>query len=271
LDPAPKCQAGKNKEAGKYSYCQQKAEAKAITAGLPADYTKCEAKFLDKWTKLESKAGGACPDEPLDPNSLADFITEQCDIVAHALATGDLATCGDNTINVAGEQCNGTDLGGESCVSLGFDSGTLGCTTGCTLDTSGCACPSPTGDAAVGDVLSGKTFSNAGGSGLTGTMPNNGAVVLTPSISNQPIAAGYHNGSGYCEGDADLVSANVRSTASIFGVAGDLDVVDTSSGDAAAGDLLTGKTAWVDGAEAPPRAEAPGSMKESPVNRAGAE
>ena len=56
---------------------------------------------------------------------------------------------------------------------------------------------SPTGDAVAADVLTGKTFSNAQATGISGTMPNNGAVsgVATPS---QPytIPAGYHNGSG---------------------------------------------------------------------------
>jgi len=28
----------------------------------------------------------------------------------------------------------------------------------------------------------------------TGTMPNQGAITLTPTSSDQPIAAGYHNG-----------------------------------------------------------------------------
>lgn len=55
----------------------------------------------------------------------------------------------------------------------------------------------PTGDAIAADVLTGKTFSNANTVGITGTMPNNGAVSgqATPS---QPytIPAGYHNGSG---------------------------------------------------------------------------
>lgn len=55
----------------------------------------------------------------------------------------------------------------------------------------------PTGDAVASDVLTGKTFSNANEVGVSGTMPNNGAVsgVATPS---QPytIPAGYHNGSG---------------------------------------------------------------------------
>lgn len=53
------------------------------------------------------------------------------------------------------------------------------------------------GDATAADVLTGKTFSGAVGSGVSGTMPNNGAVSGTATPS-QPytIPAGYHNGSG---------------------------------------------------------------------------
>ena len=53
------------------------------------------------------------------------------------------------------------------------------------------------GDATAADVLTGKTFSGAVGSGVAGTMPNNGAVSGTATPS-QPytIPAGYHNGSG---------------------------------------------------------------------------
>ena len=54
-----------------------------------------------------------------------------------------------------------------------------------------------TGNAAVGDVLSPKTFSNTTGVGRTGTMPNRGAVEITPSAVQQTIEAGYHNGSGH--------------------------------------------------------------------------
>lgn len=55
----------------------------------------------------------------------------------------------------------------------------------------------PTGNATVGDVLAGKTFSNADGVGKVGTMVNNGAVSGTATPS-QPytIPAGYHNGNG---------------------------------------------------------------------------
>ncbi|OQW99377.1 MAG: hypothetical protein BWK80_63095, partial [Desulfobacteraceae bacterium IS3] len=105
------------------------------------------------------------------------------------------------------------------------------------------------GDASAGDVLSGRTFSNASASGMSGSMPNNGAANITPGTANQTIPAGYHNGSGTVAGDANLVSGNIRSGASVFGVAGDTNVVNTSSGDAAAGNIMNGKKAWVDGAE----------------------
>ena len=60
----------------------------------------------------------------------------------------------------------------------------------------------PTGDAVAADVLTGKTFSNANAVGISGTMPNNGAVSGTATPS-QPytIPAGYHNGSGTVTAD----------------------------------------------------------------------
>jgi hypothetical protein len=102
-------------------------------------------------------------------------------------------------------------------------------------------------------VLTGETYWSLRTDGTwgtqTGTMPNRGQVIYTPGTSNQTVAAGYHNGSGYVVGDADLVAGNIRSGANIFGVTGDSNVVDTSSGDAAVGDIVSGKKAWVDGVE----------------------
>lgn len=46
--------------------------------------------------------------------------------------------CGDD-VRGAGEDCDGADLAGQSCASLGFEAGTLGCTTVCTLDVSACS------------------------------------------------------------------------------------------------------------------------------------
>lgn len=104
------------------------------------------------------------------------------------------------------------------------------------------------GDATANDLLTGKTAWVAG-SEVNGAMADRRAVTITPSTVQQTIPQGYHNGSGYVEGDADLVSANIRAGVDIFGVTGDPNVVDTSSGDAAAADIKTGKKAWVDGNE----------------------
>jgi len=55
----------------------------------------------------------------------------------------------------------------------------------------------PTGNAVVGDVLSGKTFANASNDALTGTMPNRGAVSQSLNCGDSyTIPAGYHNGNG---------------------------------------------------------------------------
>lgn len=102
------------------------------------------------------------------------------------------------------------------------------------------------GTATAGQVLAGQKFSNASGA-ATGSMINVGAQTITPGTGAQTITQGYHNDSGSVAGDAELVTGNIKSGINIFGVAGDSNVVDTSSGDAAAGDLLSGKKAWVDG------------------------
>ena len=59
-----------------------------------------------------------------------------------------------------------------------------------------------TGDATADKVLSGSTFSNSSGIGLTGTMANNGAISgsITTSGGSYTIQAGYHNGSGKITG-----------------------------------------------------------------------
>ncbi|KIQ93892.1 hypothetical protein LH47_02042 [Anoxybacillus thermarum] len=85
------------------------------------------------------------------------------------------------------------------------------------------------GNAQSSDVLSGKTFTNDSGE-QTGTMPNQGAIIITPTTSNQAIPAGYHNGSGYVKGDPNLVAANIKQGVSIFGVAGSFDGKRWASG-----------------------------------------
>lgn len=97
------------------------------------------------------------------------------------------------------------------------------------------------GDAVTGQVLAGATFSNDSDTGLVGTMPNRGAANLSPSTTNQPIPAGYYNGSGFVLGDVDLVAGNIKNGVNIFGVAGTY----TSDATAVAADILSTKTAYV--------------------------
>lgn len=114
------------------------------------------------------------------------------------------------------------------------------------------------GNSTVADVLAGKTFSNGDDVGLIGTMANNnvpstilpingsytipkgyhpgtevvtqsittkGAATITPSTTNQTIAAGqYLSGAQTIAGDANLVAANILSGKTIFGVSGALTI-----------------------------------------------
>lgn len=128
---------------------------------------------------------------------------------------------------------NRLDTGAEGAKRAGaFVEPTAGPgSTGHTTDDVMTVAPTVDGNGAVAaEVVSGKTFW-----GLS-----NGAWGLQ---------TGTAAGTSSCTGDADLISGNIRSTVTIFGVAGDSNVVNTSTGDAGATDIASGKKAWVDGAE----------------------
>lgn len=84
----------------------------------------------------------------------------------------------------------------------------------------------------VAEILEGKT-AYAGGSKLTGTMPNNGAVSLTISALDDEvsIAQGYHDGSGKVSilstEKAKLIAANIKKGITILGVTGTLEPSST--------------------------------------------
>jgi hypothetical protein len=83
--------------------------------------------------------------------------------------------------------------------------------------------PDSANGATTGQVLSGRTFWGLTGGAWgrqPGGMANNGGVTITPGTADQPIAAGYHNGTGKVPGDPALVSSNIPIGVTIFGVAG---------------------------------------------------
>ncbi len=86
-----------------------------------------------------------------------------------------------------------------------------------------------TGNATVAQVLQGATFSNSTSVGLTGEMPNRGAINQTLNAGGSyTIPAGYHNGSG-------------KVTAS--------SLASQTDANAGAGQILSGYTAWVKGSK----------------------
>jgi len=96
------------------------------------------------------------------------------------------AVCG-NEVLETGEDCDGSDLGAETCVSLGFVYGTLACSPSCTFDTSACSnCGNGVVDAGEdcdGADLGGQTCQDLGFVG--GALACSGACTFdTSSCSN---------------------------------------------------------------------------------------
>jgi hypothetical protein len=55
-------------------------------------------------------------------------------------------TCGDGVANSSSETCDGLDLRGATCESVGLGAGVLGCSSSCTLDTTACSALPACGD-----------------------------------------------------------------------------------------------------------------------------
>lgn len=115
--------------------------------------------------------------------------------------------------------------------------------------------------ATAADVLTGKVIVTSDGSVTTGEMANNGAVdkTLDTSTPSYTVPAGYHSGTGAVkvvleEKQATPTKAEQSITPGPGKVLSKVIVepipanyVDTADADATAADLLTGKTAYVDG------------------------
>ena len=109
--------------------------------------------------------------------------------------------------------------------------------------------------ASASDILSGKT-AYVDGNKITGTIQSQGAQTITPGTSNKTIASGkYLSGTQTIKGDSNLKAENIRDGYSIFGITGTYvgssssDGLDTSDATATANDILSGKTAYVNGAK----------------------
>lgn len=113
-----------------------------------------------------------------------------------------------------------------------------------------------TSDTVTADkLLSGYTAHDASGAAVTGSMTNVGSQTITISDKTaQTITKGYHDGTGTAKISdteaAKITASNIRSGVSILGVTGSLEEgVDTSDATASASQILSGKTAYVNGSK----------------------
>src|SRR4051812_10548128 len=144
-----KCKASKDKVVAAYYACRIKADATAAAKGGTADYSKCTDKFTAKWNAAETAGTDMCPDHVGAAADMDSYIANQSSSAAAIVAgTQSIPTpptppsCGDGSVNDVGENCDGSDLDGHTCASLGLYGGSLACTGSCEFDVSGCTtCP----------------------------------------------------------------------------------------------------------------------------------
>lgn len=110
--------------------------AGADSAGRPLLYTPDP---LEPGSSVSHWDTSATPNLTMEP-FISDDLTDSFDLsVMQAADIGWmlLSTCGNN-VREGLEQCDGTDLLGQTCLDFGFDGGTLACDGSCNFDTSAC-------------------------------------------------------------------------------------------------------------------------------------
>jgi len=142
LTDTEKCEADKLLASSKFAQCRLKADSTFAKSGdvakRDAAYAKCSLSLSKSFQIIETKYGIACPSTG-DAQDIEAHLTQCSEDVSAASGGGSLPACGDDLVNVAGEQCDGGDLAGATCESLGFNlGGTLGCDAGCDYETTGC-------------------------------------------------------------------------------------------------------------------------------------
>jgi hypothetical protein len=123
-------------------------------------------------------------------------------------------------------------------------------------------------DAGQGDVLSGKTYYKDGKK--TGSMTNNGDTSgdISTKAGTVTIPAGYTSGGTVAIDSTEqgkIVAGNIKSGVTILGVSGDSNVVDTTvaSGGAAAAQIMSGYSAYVNGSKVDGSATVPTVSQDS--------
>ena len=185
--------------------CPRGARCRSGKCKCKSGLKKCDGKCVDVSTDEANcgACGRACP-------AGKTCVGGQC--------SGGATTqpvCGDGRAE-GSEICDGADLKGATCQSLGFIGGTLACATNCTYDTSGCLSPSCTTDADCPPGPAGDCQKAVCVSGTCGFVADNSDVPAdsnpctndlcidgVPSQTN--VASGTACGGGFCNGQGACV------------------------------------------------------------------
>ncbi|MFW2501751.1 hypothetical protein [Clostridium diolis] len=116
------------------------------------------------------------------------------------------------------------------------------------------------GNTVTSHVLAGDTFSNDTDTGIAGTMPNITADQTAANITQSGTNVSFLVQKGYWDGtkklnaaataiDADCITGNIKAGVNIMGVTGKSSVVDTADATVVANHMLSGETAYKNGAK----------------------
>ena len=156
IDPGESCDGnsfGQIKSCTDYSSSFNGGTLKC-TSTCQLDTSSCQSKlcgngFIDQGETCDGTnlgpINGKCVDYSASYISGTITCDSSCKLDTSKCQTkvGGIPTCGDEAKNQLSEDCDGSDLAGKTCQTLGYSSGTLKCSSGCALDTSSCSNPLP--------------------------------------------------------------------------------------------------------------------------------